>query len=206
MNKKRMKILIIALIGLLAIICSYILFLSKPQIRVKSVIVESLYLYTQPEHIEYIEGDNPVDSIEYFIERNRTYGDNEIQVFMQEDKLPSKEPKDYAKVTMKLEIKNRSIFDNSCRYIMVNDGSNLNDYFLVTKPNVEVYVTERLSTKKEATFEFYIYIKGKSTKEIEKFIRNIEMQFPFSNDMLKNSNQYFSVEDRENIILFEGFQ
>lgn len=207
MTKKRIIKIIIALILLVGIIAAYVLFLSKPQVTVKSVTVESLNLYTQPGQIGYIEGHDPVDSIKYYIERNRVYGDNDVQVFIEGDELPSNDPNDYAKVTMELEIKNKSIFDSYCNYIMVNGGEGLYELNFVSSPNIEPYVANRLSTTKEYVFEFYIYTKGKSSKEIEDLIRNIELQFPFHNDILKNSNQYFNVDDNDDVVFFfKGIQ
>lgn len=205
MDKKRIKIFIIALALVVVFIIAYILLLSKPKIVVKSVSVESLDLFTKPEHLGYMEGVNPVDSIEYFIERNRTYDDEDIQVFMQGDKLPSNDPNDYALVTLELEITNRTLFDYYCDYIMVSDSNDLHDSYFVTKPNVKPYVANRLSTTKDFTFKFYIYTKGKNAGDIEDFVRDLDLQFPFNNHILKDRNKAFSVEDNDEVIFsFDG--
>ncbi|MEE1517388.1 MAG: hypothetical protein UF228_07320 [Lachnospiraceae bacterium] len=207
MSKKKIKMLIISLIIVITSIMFYVLLLSKPLITVKSVSVESMDLFMKPGHLEYIEGVDPVDSIEYFIERSRIYGDNDIQVFMKDDSLPSNSPSDYAKVTLEFEIKNMSVFDAYCEYIFVNGGKDLYESYFVTKPNVEVYVADSLSTTKECKYTFYIYTKGKSVKEIENFVRDLQLQFPFVNNILKNSNQYFNVDDNDDVIFFfDGIQ
>ncbi|MBQ2981400.1 MAG: hypothetical protein IJD58_04655 [Lachnospiraceae bacterium] len=206
MSKKRVKVFIVSLIIVIVSILMYVLFLSKPQITVKNVVVESLNLFTEVGHMEYTE-ENPVDRIGRFIERSRTYGDNDIQVFMKDDSLPSNSPSDYAKVTLEFEIKNMSVFDVYCEYILVNGGKDLYESYFVTKPNVEAYVVDSLSTTKECKYTFYIYTRGKSVKEIENFVRDLQLQFPFANNILKNSNQYFNVDDNDDVIFFfDGIQ
>lgn len=195
MTKKKIKIFIISLLIIIIAIVAYILLLSKPQVTVISVNVESLSLYTEPTHRNYIEGRNPVEGIEYFIESARKYGDADVQAFVNSDNLPSDNPADYVKVTLNLETTNRSIFDSYSVSSMVNGGEDLYEYCLVTISNITPYEVERLSTSCGYTWSFYIYTKGKSASEIEEFIRGIEFQFPFSNDILKNSNQYFKIDE-----------
>ena len=195
MTKKKIKIFIIALVLLFFAVAGYILLLSKPQITVTDVKVEALSVYTEPTHPDYIEGRNPIESIEYFIERYREYGDADVQVFLDGEGLPSDNPADYARVTLEFEVTNRSVFDCYCGYILVNDGEDLYEYIFVTDPMVETYKAEKMSTTGGGKWFFYIYTKGKSISEIEAFIRGIEFQFPFNNDILKNSNQYFKIDE-----------
>lgn len=200
MIKKRIIIGVSSVLMILVAIGVYVLVLSKPHISVDKVTITTLELEYSGE--KYGNDYDILGMVEYDFNNalERKYKD--MQLFWEDDELPSDNPKDYALLTFHLNVENTSIFDSFCKYLLLNEYDEQSEILLATAPQPVYYEFNRLSSSNQYVYQIYIYIGDKTKEDIGKLIESMQLQVPFSNTVHKSGNVYVDIDDVE--ITYKG--
>lgn len=189
MGKKKI-IIAISIIICLAV-CVYIFVFSKPRVKCTKVRVISLMNTSSTSRDDHVE-DVIVDLME-----DAKQGDSyqSLQLFF-DNELSSYDEADYAVIRFDIEVKNSTVYDAYCKYLLVDEYDTDSGVLVVTIPQLGTNQFKRMSTTDVPnSLAIYICIKDKSKEELEDIIHNMVLQVPYSNKINKTGSVKISLKD-----------
>lgn len=180
---KRKYILLSAFIFIILVAIVYLIFFSKPIIKVKEINVTTLH----DRGVECGSSDDEmIETVWTIYEDAKDMNDH--QQIWQGDIPSNGNIEDYIIISYKLDAVNISGFDSYCKYLLINNLDDSKNFIITEWPDVAYCKLKRFSKLDDDSFllEILAYKKGLSNEEIERLIHSVQIQVSLSNKIHKN--------------------